>query len=232
MRSQGNFPCSRNERDRDSQWECTQDAHVRPNTTGQKQRGHGKTRDRHPLCCRRKTPSLQKEQLGQTNQDQHKQQRHCAIGNLAGDYLSAQSRAPQIRCEMEGVFPGRRHQPLVRRHRSICDQGGDNDQCPPEQCGLDSREHCPRPPLREGNADRRASRDRCDRGSFCCGGVFAHRAASASRARSAVCEGVRPTFTPTASSAFAFAEAVPELPDTIAPAWPMVLPSGAVKPAM
>ena len=232
MRSQGDFPRGRNERDRDGQRECTQDAHVRANAAGQKQRGHGKTGDRHPLRCCGETPPLQQKQLGQTNQDKNKQQRHCSIGNLAGNHLRPKSRAPQIRGEMESIFPGCRHQPLVRRHRSICDQGGDNDQCPPEQCGLDSREHCPRPPLREGNADRRASRDRCDRGPFCCGGVFAHRAASTSRARSAVCEGVRPTFTPTASSAFAFAEAVPELPDTIAPAWPMVLPSGAVKPAM
>ena len=51
------------------------------------------------------------------------------------------------------------------------------------------------------------------------------------RARAAVCEGVRPTFTPTASRASAFAVAVPEEPDTIAPACPMVLPSGAVNPA-
>ncbi len=51
------------------------------------------------------------------------------------------------------------------------------------------------------------------------------------RARAAVCEGVRPTFTPTASRASAFAAAVPEEPDTIAPACPMVLPSGAVNPA-
>ncbi len=51
------------------------------------------------------------------------------------------------------------------------------------------------------------------------------------RARAAVCEGVRPTFTPTVSRASAFAAAVPEEPDTIAPACPMVLPSGAVNPA-
>ena len=40
-----------------------------------------------------------------------------------------------------------------------------------------------------------------------------------------------PTFTPTASRASFLAAAVPEEPDTMAPAWPMVLPSGAVKPA-
>ena len=44
--------------------------------------------------------------------------------------------------------------------------------------------------------------------------------------------GVRPTRTPFASSASAFACAVPLDPDTIAPAWPIVLPGGAVKPAM
>ncbi|CAM5616490.1 hypothetical protein SPURM210S_08343 [Streptomyces purpurascens] len=48
----------------------------------------------------------------------------------------------------------------------------------------------------------------------------------------AVSVGVLPTLTPTASSASFFARAVPDEPDTIAPAWPMVLPSGAVNPAM
>ena len=52
-----------------------------------------------------------------------------------------------------------------------------------------------------------------------------------SRARRAVSDGVLPTLTPAASRASFFACAVPEDPDTIAPAWPMVLPSGAVKPA-
>ena len=36
---------------------------------------------------------------------------------------------------------------------------------------------------------------------------------------------------PAASSASAFAAAVPDEPDTMAPAWPIVLPSGAVNPA-
>jgi hypothetical protein len=44
--------------------------------------------------------------------------------------------------------------------------------------------------------------------------------------------GVRPTRTPLASSASALAAAVPEEPETIAPAWPICLPAGAVKPAM
>ena len=44
--------------------------------------------------------------------------------------------------------------------------------------------------------------------------------------------GLRPTRTPFASSASAFAWAVPFEPETIAPAWPIVLPGGAVKPAM
>jgi hypothetical protein len=43
---------------------------------------------------------------------------------------------------------------------------------------------------------------------------------------------VRPTRTPRSSSACALAAAVPELPDTIAHAWPICLPAGAVKPAM
>ena len=57
-------------------------------------------------------------------------------------------------------------------------------------------------------------------------------AVSISRASTAVWEGVRPTFTPTASNASAFAAAVPADPETIAPACPIVLPSGAVNPAM
>src|SRR5207247_8516948 len=45
-------------------------------------------------------------------------------------------------------------------------------------------------------------------------------------------DGVRPTATPEASSASAFAAAVPLDPVTIAPAWPMRLPGGASNPAM
>ncbi len=53
-----------------------------------------------------------------------------------------------------------------------------------------------------------------------------------STAMSETCVGVRPTRTPLDSSASALATAVPEVPETIAPAWPIVLPGGAVKPAM
>src|SRR5690625_5714670 len=52
-----------------------------------------------------------------------------------------------------------------------------------------------------------------------------------SRIRSAVSVGGLATLTPAASRASFFAWAVPEEPETMAPAWPMVLPSGAVKPA-
>src|SRR3954452_351207 len=52
-----------------------------------------------------------------------------------------------------------------------------------------------------------------------------------SRISCAVADGVLPTRTPTASRASCFAAAVPLEPETIAPAWPIVLPSGAVKPA-
>ncbi len=52
-----------------------------------------------------------------------------------------------------------------------------------------------------------------------------------SRTRRAVSLGVRPTRTPAFSRASFLAWAVPEEPDTIAPACPIVLPSGAVKPA-
>ncbi len=48
----------------------------------------------------------------------------------------------------------------------------------------------------------------------------------------AVSVGVVPTRMPRASSACFFASAVPDEPEMIAPAWPMVLPGGAVKPAM
>jgi hypothetical protein len=49
--------------------------------------------------------------------------------------------------------------------------------------------------------------------------------------RVAVSLGVLPTRTPAASRASFLACAVPAEPDTMAPAWPIVLPSGAVKPA-
>src|ERR1700744_649964 len=52
-----------------------------------------------------------------------------------------------------------------------------------------------------------------------------------SGASSAVSAGVLPTLTPAASRASFLAAAVPDEPDTIAPAWPIVLPSGAVNPA-
>lgn len=47
----------------------------------------------------------------------------------------------------------------------------------------------------------------------------------------AVWLGVVPTVTPAASRAVFLAVAVPVVPEMMAPAWPMVLPSGAVKPA-
>src|SRR5690606_31933741 len=55
--------------------------------------------------------------------------------------------------------------------------------------------------------------------------------ATISRMRAAVSLGVFPTRTPTASSASFLACAVPDEPETIAPAWPIVRPSGAVNPA-
>ena len=58
------------------------------------------------------------------------------------------------------------------------------------------------------------------------------RAPIASTASWAVSVGERPTRTPRASSASFFASAVPEEPEMIAPAWPICLPGGAVKPAM
>src|SRR5664279_2844256 len=58
-----------------------------------------------------------------------------------------------------------------------------------------------------------------------------HRDVMISRISRAVSLGVLPTCTPTFSSASFFAAAVPDEPETIAPACPIVLPSGAVKPA-
>jgi hypothetical protein len=51
------------------------------------------------------------------------------------------------------------------------------------------------------------------------------------RIKRAVSLGVCPTFTPAASRASFLACAVPDEPETIAPACPIVLPSGAVNPA-
>jgi hypothetical protein len=59
-----------------------------------------------------------------------------------------------------------------------------------------------------------------------------HRQApTISRMSFAVSDGVLPTRTPAASRASCLAWAVPAEPETMAPAWPIVLPSGAVKPA-
>ena len=57
-------------------------------------------------------------------------------------------------------------------------------------------------------------------------------AAISTRDRAAASVGLSPTRTPFASSASFFASAVPEEPEMIAPAWPICLPGGAVKPAM
>ena len=61
------------------------------------------------------------------------------------------------------------------------------------------------------------------------GGAFP-KSAMISRISRAVSDGVLPTLTPAASRASFLACAVPDEPDTMAPAWPIVLPSGAVKP--
>ena len=83
----------------------------------------------------------------------------------------------------------------------------------------------PRTPA-EGRSPHRGDGRRvaCGTGYFC-------RPCMISRMRSAVSDGVLPTLTPAASRASCLAAAVPDEPDTMAPAWPMVLPSGAVKPA-
>ncbi len=59
-----------------------------------------------------------------------------------------------------------------------------------------------------------------------------YSARSISTAIAAVSVGLSPTRTPFASSASFLPWAVPEEPEMIAPAWPICLPGGAVKPAM
>lgn len=84
-------------------------------------------------------------------------------------------------------------------------------------CSRRTAERCPRPagpPRARGGGPIRRYRPRISTAIF------------------ATWVGVRPTCTPTASSASALACAVPAVPETIAPACPMVLPGGAVKPAM
>ena len=73
---------------------------------------------------------------------------------------------------------------------------------------------------------------RVGRSSDVSGGAVQARAPTTSAASCATSVGVVPTRTPQASSASFFACAVPEVPEMIAPAWPIVLPGGAVKPAM
>jgi len=64
------------------------------------------------------------------------------------------------------------------------------------------------------------------------GGDEEEKAAACSATSCATSVGVVPTVIPAASSASFFACAVPDEPEMIAPAWPMVFPGGAVKPAM
>ncbi len=83
-------------------------------------------------------------------------------------------------------------------------------------------------PEKSGRGDDESAREQVHRS----GG---HGRAQASRLSITISDtsvGVRPTRTPAASSASALAAAVPFDPDTIAPAWPMVFPGGAVNPAM
>src|SRR5690606_25989077 len=81
---------------------------------------------------------------------------------------------------------------------------------------------------RGAGRERRPGR-RAARASFAIAGD--QRFFMISRMMTAVSLGVLPTRTPTFSRASFFASAVPDEPDTMAPAWPMVLPSGAVNPA-
>ena len=64
----------------------------------------------------------------------------------------------------------------------------------------------------------------------CC--PIAQSAATISAISSPASVGFWPTLTPASSSASIFAAAVPFPPDTMAPAWPIFLPGGAVTPAM
>ena len=100
-----------------------------------------------------------------------------------------------------------------------------------------------RAPVREDRSAVAAQRLACAIGQLLDRQALRRRNASCERdrhaptvavaaARSATSVGVVPTWTPRASSASFFAWAVPDEPEMIAPAWPIVLPGGAVKPAM
>jgi hypothetical protein len=85
-----------------------------------------------------------------------------------------------------------------------------------------------------GGLGRSGRSDDAPGGRFILGDARGYYAAApnSDTATSATWVGVRPTLTPLASSASALAAAVPREPETIAPAWPIVLPGGAVNPAM
>ena len=111
--------------------------------------------------------------------------------------------------------------------------------CEPAARHVDERgrhlaERCDREGRRQraeyGERDR-AEQVACERGRRS-GGDPGEGHARATWTSSATWLGVLATRTPPASSASAFAAAVPFDPVTIAPAWPMRLPGGASNPAM
>ena len=67
---------------------------------------------------------------------------------------------------------------------------------------------------------------------FAADAIYEARAPAASAASRATSVGFVPTRIPWDSRACFLARAVPALPEMMAPAWPIVLPGGAVKPAM
>ena len=99
----------------------------------------------------------------------------------------------------------------------------------PRRSARTSSRHARNAPEARPQRTRLPSLDRVGDGSLA--GRRGYSALNTCRSSSAVSLGVLPTFTPAASRASFFAWAVPAEPDTMAPAWPIVLPSGAVKPA-
>jgi hypothetical protein len=145
------------------------------------------------------------------------------------------------------VVSGSAHHPVGAGHATAQTTPAATQATPPHR----PRQPPRRPPRRADHASRhaghataratpaatQATRDmKCGWGTGGAARVRARRAGvqwaeTDSRTRAAVSLGVRPTRTPTFSRASFLACAVPAEPEMIAPAWPMVLPSGAVKPA-
>ena len=137
------------------------------------------------------------------------------------------------------IAPRHQRRPGRRLHgipRGVVGPGQDGTEAVadrhPDQCARERHQGCPSnadPATRQNEAGPTADRggDHGPQHETQAG----DRPRMISRIRSAVSDGVLPTLTPAASRASFLACAVPDEPETMAPAWPIVLPSGAVNPA-